>query len=235
MLDRPKRSQRKLGIESVIIDVLLLQSQGSGSISSENRSISPTHSDDSRSVTPPNPPQAIAPPPKKDQPPEKPKPPQRKRRPAPKPPGPTESSRRNSEEKSPSSVSESSEVPQQTEKATVRKSENGLTICHSRNSSDSSGYHEASVLSENCNTSLPRRPKSAFVTAAEADKLSKLHSHSTTNLTKMTTHSKSTTSLAIAGESHLWIFLMVWEVVSNIFGLLLMHTSLECYWILVTY
>lgn len=56
----------------------MLQSMGSGSVSSnDNRSLSPTHSDDSRSVTPP-----AVPPLKK----EPPRPPQRKRRPAPKPP-----------------------------------------------------------------------------------------------------------------------------------------------------
>lgn len=220
------------------------QSMGSGSISSDTRSISPTHSDDSRSVTPPAVQQKIITSPKKEPPPpERPKPPQRKRRPAPKPPGPSsednrrnseeirrkseatrrsseetrksseesrkpsgesrikadesqikiEEVRRNSEEKPSSNISEVSELQ-------CRKTENGLTICHSRNSSDSSGYHEASVLSENGNTSLPRRPKSAFVTAGDLDKVSKMHSQSTTNLSKMSCHSKSTTSLGLAGK-----------------------------------
>lgn len=210
---------------------------GSGSISSDTRSISPTHSDDSRSVTPPAINQKIITSPKKEPPPpERPKPPQRKRRPAPKPPGPQtsgedtrrnsdeasrlsddtrraseesqieeprtqpektrtheEQQQRSSEEKSPSNVSVVSELQS-------RKTENGLTICHSRNSSDSSGYHEASVLSENGNTSLPRRPKSAFVTPGDLDKVSRMHSQSTTNLSKMSCHSKSTTSLGLAGE-----------------------------------
>ncbi|XP_072402005.1 uncharacterized protein [Diabrotica undecimpunctata] len=187
-------------------------SMGSGSISSDTRSISPTHSDDSRSVTPPAViQQPILPPPKQDPPPERPKPPQRKRRPAPKPPQPSppqqeipkeetvvdaedsKESRRNSEEKPASTVSEVSELQS-------KKSETGLVICHSRNSSDSSGYHEASVLSDNCNTSLPRRPKSAFVGSADIEKLSKMHSQSTTNLTKMASHSKSTTSLGLTGR-----------------------------------
>ncbi|KAJ8956045.1 hypothetical protein NQ317_001388 [Molorchus minor] len=133
-------------------------SMGSGSISSDTRSISPTQSDDSRSVTPPA-----------DPPSERPKPPQRKRRPAPKPPQESES-RKNSVDKPPSNISETANEVNELQS---RKTENGLTICHSRNSSDSSGYHEASVLSENCNTSLPRRPKSAFVTGGDIERMSK--------------------------------------------------------------
>ncbi|XP_044267448.1 cordon-bleu protein-like 1 isoform X2 [Tribolium madens] len=133
-----------------------------GSLSSDNRSISPTHSDDSRSVTPPGVQQQII---TSQEPPERPKPPQRKRRPAPKPP---------------------QDKP---------KVENGLTICHSRNSSDSSGYHEASILSDN-NTSLPRRPKSTMI-SEESQKSLGVHSHSTSNLSKMSAQSKSTSSLAV--------------------------------------
>lgn len=91
---------------------------------------------------------------------ERPKPPQRKRRPAPKPP---------------------QETPKLEE---PEKKPEGLTICHSRNSSDSSGYHEASVLSDHCNTSLPRRPKSAVINESQS------------NLNKMSVHSKSASSLA---------------------------------------
>ncbi|XP_019757690.2 uncharacterized protein LOC109536057 isoform X3 [Dendroctonus ponderosae] len=131
-------------------------SMGSGSVSSDNRSISPTQSDDSRSVTPP----VVQPPP------ERPKPPQRKRRPAPKPPQAPEAS------------------------STKKTIDNGLTICHSRNSSDSSGYHEASILSDHCaNASLPRmRPKSAFV----GDLVT---AQGSSNLNTMVPHSRSTTSL----------------------------------------
>lgn len=140
--------------------------QSSGSLSSENRSISPTHSDDSRSVTPPGVPPPIEPPAT-----DRPKPPQRKRRPAPKP-------------------------PQEVNKPETKKNDTGLTICHSRNSSDSSGYHEASTLSDNCNTSLPRRPKSAFVTDVNLD----VQSQSTSNLAKMSGYSKSTSSLALPSK-----------------------------------
>lgn len=160
---------------------------GSGSVSSDNRSISPTHSDDSRSVTPPAvQAPSIVTPPKKDPPPERPKPPQRKRRPAPKPPQIHVAETSNEKPELPS------EVPPNT--ASKKAGENGLTICHSRNSSDSSGYHEASILSDHCaNTSLPRsRPKSAFV-----GDLAPLQS--TSNLSKMSTHSRSTTSL-VAGK-----------------------------------
>ncbi|XP_018565526.1 MATH and LRR domain-containing protein PFE0570w isoform X2 [Anoplophora glabripennis] len=170
-------------------------SMGSGSISSDTRSISPTHSDDSRSVTPPAVQPQIITPPKKDQPQERPKPPQRKRRPAPKPPQQNDSKRKVSVEKPPSNISETANEVNELQS---KKVENGLTICHSRNSSDSSGYHEASVLSENC--SLPRRPKSAFVTGGDLEKMSKQHSQSTTNLSKMSSHSKSTTSLGIPGR-----------------------------------
>ncbi|RZC36482.1 microtubule-associated protein futsch, partial [Asbolus verrucosus] len=144
-----------------------------GSLSSENRSISPTHSDDSRSVTPPGVQQQIITPPQSDSLTEKPKPPQRKRRPAPKPP----------QDKPPSTIE-------------TKKTDTGLTICHSRNSSDSSGYHEASILSDNCNTSLPRRPKSTIINEETQKSLSGQHSQSTSNLSKMSAHSKSTSSLA---------------------------------------
>lgn len=70
-----------------------------------------------------------------------------------------------------------------------KKTESTLTICHSRNSSDSSGYHEASILSDNC--TLPRKFKP--VGGDEP------HSQSTTNLSKMSTHSKSTSSLIHTG------------------------------------
>lgn len=82
----------------------------------------------------------------------------------------------------------------------MRRTEGGLVISHSRTSSDSSGYHEASVLSENCNTSLPRRPKSAFVGSGDMEKLSKMHSQSSSNLSKMASHSKSTMSLGVPGR-----------------------------------
>lgn len=151
---------------------------GSGSVSSENRSISPTQSDDSRSVSPPTIQKPIIPP--QQNPPSKPKPPQRKRRPAPKPPT----------EKPPSQISSNASESSIVE--TQKKTESTLTICHSRNSSDSSGYHEASILSDNC--TLPRKFK-----PAGGEEMSGKFSQSTTNLNKMSTHSKSTSSLIHAG------------------------------------
>nr|CAI5849619.1 unnamed protein product [Callosobruchus analis] len=120
-----------------------------------------------------------------------PKVPQRKRRPAPKPPSTSPGSssiqenQRDEETAAGSSISETD--------SQVRKTDTSLLICHSRNSSDSSGYHEASVLSEN-NASLPRRPKSALV-ARETEGLSKMYSQSVTNLTKIS--SKPSTSLGV--------------------------------------
>lgn len=168
---------------------------GSGSLSSENRSISPSHSDDSRSVTPPAIQQQILPPiTQEPQPPvEKPKPPQRKRRPAPKPPQHTDN-RKDSTDKPPSQISGISDT--NTSDIQQKKIDNGLTICHSRNSSDSSGYHEPSVLSDNCNTSLPRRPKSTVINEVVNEEVqSGENSRSSGNLSKMANFSKSTTSI----------------------------------------
>lgn len=177
---------------------------GSGSLSSENRSISPTQSDDSRSVTPPTVQPPILSTIKQEINSDKPKPPQRKRRPAPKPPQQSNIQnnetikRKTSEEKPPSSIS-LNETTTATSDDLKKVDSNGITICHSRNSSDSSGYHEASVLSDNCNTSLPRRPKSAYINGDTVDKIGQMHNRSTTNLTQMSSHSKSTSSLAFAG------------------------------------
>ncbi|KAK1123482.1 hypothetical protein K0M31_008188 [Melipona bicolor] len=74
--------------------------------------------------------------------------PQRKRRPAPKPPAQAQA-----------------EVSQSTEENSGDSSKDKVVISHSRNSSDSSGYHEASVLSDNPDSAgrlpetLPRRNK----------------------------------------------------------------------------
>lgn len=278
-------------------------------MSSENRSISPTHSDDSRSVTPPATQQKVVTPVEREAPSVvgKPKAPQRKRRPAPKPPCIAEekqqrqSSQSNQQKqlnlqnqlqeqnhlnqknqlnqeillnqlnqqnqlsqqseitrqnpieeivsrnksldkppsyvsieeppsyvsvdksssnilinKSPSNISvdkplsnisvekPASNISSNSESScdtssSPRKLDNGLTICHSRTSSDSSGYHEASVLSDN-NASLPRNPKAATETADVSNRISGEHSKSAGNLAKMVMHSKSTSSLAIPGE-----------------------------------
>ncbi|KAF5283756.1 hypothetical protein FQR65_LT02650 [Abscondita terminalis] len=157
------------------------QGTGSGSLSSENRSISPSHSDESRSVTPPAIQQQIV-----IQPaiPEKPKAPQRKRRPAPKPP---QQPNVENQSRQVSTTSETNNSDLQT------KNENGLTICHSRNSSDSSGYHEPSVLSENINLSLPRRPKSSGIETVREE--TAVDNKPSGNLSKMAVFSKSTTSI----------------------------------------
>ncbi|XP_063224517.1 uncharacterized protein LOC134532126 isoform X2 [Bacillus rossius redtenbacheri] len=121
-------------------------SAGEGSVSSDSlggRSVSPSHSDESvgRSASPPAP-----------GPPSAPSRPQRKRRPAPAPP-----------------VAQQQVAPAQ--QGSSNKGEKGALMSHSRNSSDSSGYHEASVLSESPDShsgpqtfdsgvdSLPRRSK----------------------------------------------------------------------------
>lgn len=125
---------------------------------------------------------------------EKPKAPLRKRRPAPKPP-----QNQNTESKNDKTASQQNcDLTNNNQ-----KHENGLTICHSRNSSDSSGYHEASILSDNCNTTLPRRPKSMAISssgdsALGMDKME--YRKSTGNLNNMSLHSKSTTSLTAAGK-----------------------------------
>ncbi|KAF5276483.1 hypothetical protein FQA39_LY06552 [Lamprigera yunnana] len=79
-----------------------------GSLSSDNRSISPSHSDDSRSVTPPAI-QQILPITQYSSNVEKPKPPQRKRGPAPKPPQQA-NARKESSDNPPSQISTSSET-----------------------------------------------------------------------------------------------------------------------------
>ncbi|KAK9500223.1 hypothetical protein O3M35_001522 [Rhynocoris fuscipes] len=84
--------------------------------------------------------------------------PLRKRRPAPKPPAVKPPPQQSSLPKQSTSLSNKQEST---------GSSNGPVICHSRTSSDSSGYHEASVLSESPDSnnssslpdSLPRRSK----------------------------------------------------------------------------
>ncbi|KAF5298322.1 hypothetical protein FQA39_LY11806 [Lamprigera yunnana] len=166
-------------------------SMGSGSLSSDNRSISPSHSDDSRSVTPPAI-QQILPVTQHSSNVEKPKPPQRKRRPAPKPPQQA-NARKESSDNPPSQISTSSET---NKSETQSKTENGLTICHSRNSSDSSGYHEPSVLSDNCNLSLPRRTKPNIITEALSEEMPTVDNNKNNgNLSKMAVFSKSNISI----------------------------------------
>lgn len=191
--------------------LLNLKSIGSGSLSSDNRSISPTHSDESRSVTPPVVQQQIIQPQQQQQQQqkqqstssnEKPKAPQRKRRPAPKPPQMNNNTdNNNTSSKPPSQISTNSDSGSST--LQPKLCENGLTICHSRNSSDSSGYHEPSTLSDHCNTTLPRKPKSVLIESCNNDNnienklINGEHSRSIGNLAKMSLHSKSTSSLLL--------------------------------------
>lgn len=184
---------------------------GSGSLSSENRSISPTQSDESRSVTPPAIQQKIVTPIQKAAPPpEKPKPPQRKRRPAPKPPQLIETQKAPTLQPvdSPPASSVSSISDSNCDSSTAKTVENGLTICHSRNSSDSSGYHEASILSDHCNTSLPRRPKTTVIPDHIGRTIGE-HSRSTGNLTNMMLHSKSMSSLPHPGKFFYYVILFI--------------------------
>lgn len=184
---------------------------GSGSISSENRSISPSHSDDSRSVTPPAIQQPLLS--SRIQPAavlkEKPKAPQRKRRPAPKPPQSTDH-KNDVSDKAPSEISSISE----SNTIDSKKLDNGLTICHSRNSSDSSGYHEPSVLSDNCNTSLPRRSKSTLINEVlnEESQFEETVSVRSQNLSTMSNFSKSTSS--IAGKMQTVLLLLFYHFVT---------------------
>nr|CAD7454978.1 unnamed protein product [Timema tahoe] len=148
------------------------RSSAEGSISSDSlggRSSSPTRSDESasRSASPPVPslpPMMAQPPPR----------PQRKRRPAPKPPASNNNfiNNNNSNNKTGDQQLEEAQPSSGSNKpGQVSEKDGGVIISHSRNSSDSSGYHEASVLSESPDShagpqgyqgpsdTLPRRSK----------------------------------------------------------------------------
>lgn len=179
---------------------------GSGSVSSDTRSISPTRSDSSqsRSITPP----AIQTIPKiiehVEQ--EKPKVPARKRRPAPKPPTQKPLSQQNSNDSSEQSEQSSIEpqiVPNT--KDVIDMSPTGLTISHSRNSSDSSGYHEASILSDTINMqTLPRKNKTLTASSSSINQSGNAGTLPTHFEEKMKNgfgnHSKSTSNLTMLGK-----------------------------------
>lgn len=116
--------------------------------------------------------------------------PQRKRRPAPKPPA---------------------NAAQTVEDTSGDNSKDKMTINHSRNSSDSSGYHEASVLSDNPDSAarlpetLPRRSKAPGLSDAPR-KLAQTSqsSKSLGNLAatdEMLSRGLSSTSLSSTGET----------------------------------
>ncbi|XP_075211749.1 uncharacterized protein LOC142318947 isoform X5 [Lycorma delicatula] len=171
-------------------------SMSSGSLG--GRSLSPTRSDGSSASPPP-----VVPPNR----------PIRKRRPAPKPPVAANNNNNNNNNNinnnnnnntidNNSSKCEQQQSSSQGSQATV--------ICHSRNSSDSSGYHEASVLSESPESnslpdSLPRRsklpsanvaePTSAKVASNLSRSLSNLNAVENNAVPSMKSHSISSTSL----------------------------------------
>ncbi|XP_076684157.1 uncharacterized protein LOC143377105 isoform X5 [Andrena cerasifolii] len=116
--------------------------------------------------------------------------PQRKRRPAPKPP-----------------TLAQAEVSNGSEENTGDSSKDKVVISHSRNSSDSSGYHEASVLSDNPDSAgrlpetLPRRNRLPIETPRKLAHTSQ-SSKSLSNLAFVPgtlTHGISSTSLSSAG------------------------------------
>ncbi|XP_050492554.1 uncharacterized protein LOC126874476 isoform X6 [Bombus huntii] len=116
--------------------------------------------------------------------------PQRKRRPAPKPP-----------------IQAQADVSNGTEENCADSSKDKVVISHSRNSSDSSGYHEASVLSDNPDSAgrlpetLPRRNKVPLEMPRKLAQTSQ-SSKSLSNLTSVPgtlSHGISSTSLSSTG------------------------------------
>ncbi|CAG2059781.1 unnamed protein product [Timema podura] len=188
-----------LRVTGEILGVCLCSAEGS--ISSDSlggRSSSPTRSDESasRSASPPVPslpPMMAQPPPR----------PQRKRRPAPKPPASNNNfiNNNNSNNKTGDQQLEEAQPSSGSNKpGQVSEKDGGVIISHSRNSSDSSGYHEASVLSESPDShagpqgyqgpsdTLPRRSK---LTSVRQDPVVVEHPH---------TLSRSLSSLAVNGH-----------------------------------
>nr|CAD7417536.1 unnamed protein product [Timema poppensis] len=174
-----------------------------GSISSDSlggRSSSPTRSDESasRSASPPVPglpPMMAQPPPR----------PQRKRRPAPKPPASNNNFINNNNNNSNNKTGDQQLEEVQPSSGSNKpgqalEKDGGVIISHSRNSSDSSGYHEASVLSESPDShagpqgyqgpsdTLPRRSK---LTSVRQDPVVIEHPHAL---------SRSLSSLAVDGH-----------------------------------
>ncbi|KAJ8871046.1 hypothetical protein PR048_027350 [Dryococelus australis] len=196
--------------DEVIMPETFAHSMGEGSVSSDSlggRSESPTRSDESvsRSASPPAPglPPTMEPPPPR---------PQRKRRPAPAPPATTNNKLAHQQETQTQNCSSNKDEG---------KGEKGMHMSHSRNSSDSSGYHEASVLSESPDShsgpqtfdssvvdSLPRRSKLTRATnmADHSHTLSQslsslvVSAHDTLPPSKPSVLSASTTALSSAGH-----------------------------------
>ncbi|RZF43831.1 hypothetical protein LSTR_LSTR006372 [Laodelphax striatellus] len=179
-----------------------------GSLSSGSlggRSLSPTRSDGSSASPPP----LVPPAPHR---------PLRKRRPAPKPPVNNNNLNNNSSKANVVNKNNINDNPAVDNPA--GQSQAATVICHSRNSSDSSGYHEASVLSESPEStnnslpdSLPRRSKlpsnESNLESTSNVKSGGALSRSLSNLTtavnsavprSMKTHSTSSTSLIAIGR-----------------------------------
>ncbi|XP_044580395.1 probable serine/threonine-protein kinase DDB_G0282963 isoform X2 [Cotesia glomerata] len=145
VLQRQEERRRHQAKQSIFGFMFKKSSKESSSVSTESgsygaRSVSPARSDDTgRSISP-----LVAPVPTR---------PLRKRRPAPNPPSRQSASRENDV------------VNAKTNNKDCETTEDKLVITHSRNSSDSSGYHEASVLSDNPDSAgrmpetLPRRAR----------------------------------------------------------------------------
>ncbi|KAK0176026.1 hypothetical protein PV328_000205 [Microctonus aethiopoides] len=180
-LQRQEERRRQQAKQSVFGFIFKKSKESSLSTDSlGGRSVSPARSDETgRSISP------LAPPTR----------PQRKRRPAPNPP----------------TVIHQTTISPQTNSDGVKDddSKEKLVISHSRNSSDSSGYHEASVLSDNPESAgrmpetLPRRsrPPSKFESRklAQTSQTSKSLCNLATSSGGGLTHAISNTSLSSTG------------------------------------
>ncbi|KAK0096063.1 hypothetical protein PV326_006608 [Microctonus aethiopoides] len=180
-LQRQEERRRQQAKQSVFGFIFKKSKESSLSTDSlGGRSVSPARSDETgRSISP------LAPPTR----------PQRKRRPAPNPP----------------TVIHQTTILPQTNSDGVKDddSKEKLVISHSRNSSDSSGYHEASVLSDNPESAgrmpetLPRRsrPPSKFESRklAQTSQTSKSLCNLATSSGGGLTHAISNTSLSSTG------------------------------------
>ncbi|XP_014296165.1 putative mediator of RNA polymerase II transcription subunit 26 isoform X2 [Microplitis demolitor] len=155
VLQRQEERRRHQAKQSIFGFMFKKSSKESSTASTESgsygaRSVSPARSDDTgRSISP-----LVAPMPTR---------PLRKRRPAPNPP--TRQPTTTLTSTTTTEASRENDVVTSSNKKNCDTTEDKLVITHSRNSSDSSGYHEASVLSDNPDSAgrmpetLPRRTR----------------------------------------------------------------------------
>lgn len=192
VLQRQEERRRHQAKQSIFGFMFRKSSKENSSMSTESgsygaRSVSPARSDDTgRSISP-----LVAPVPTR---------PLRKRRPAPNPPTRQSASRENDV------------VNAKTNNKDCETTEDKLVITHSRNSSDSSGYHEASVLSDNPDSAgrmpetLPRRARPPS-SKLEPRKLA-LTSQASKSLCNLAissgglSHANSNTSLSSTGKAY---------------------------------